>query len=238
MNALEISGLTKRFGRRTAVDGLTLSVEAGDSLALLGMNGAGKTTLLRLLAGLIGADAGSVRVMGFPAGSAQARSALGLAPQESAVSENLTVRENLELMAAVCGADARAVDAQLYALSLREMENRRAKHLSGGWRRRLSLAMALVGTPRVLLLDEPTLGLDVPSRRELWSLVRALRGQTTLLLATNDMAEAEALARRSAILVQGRLAALGTPEELMSKAAADCFEDAFLHLAEREAVHP
>lgn len=236
MNALEIRNLTRRFGDRVAVDGLSLDVEKGGSLALLGMNGAGKTTTLRVLAGLIPADSGSVRVMGHPAGSGGARAALGLAPQETAVAENLTVRENLELMASIYGLDGRAVEAQLDALSLREAEKRRAGKLSGGWQRRLSIAMALIGNPDVLVLDEPTLGLDVIARRELWTLVRRLRGQTTLLLTTNDMAEAETLAGRVAILVRGKMMALGTPDELKRLAQTDSFEEAFVRLAaEREA---
>lgn len=231
MNALEIRSLTRRFGSRVAVDQLTLDVPKGSSLALLGMNGAGKTTTLRVLAGLIPADEGEVRVMGHPAGSAGARAALGLAPQETAVAANLTVRENLELMARIYGLDSRAVEAQLDALSLREVEKRRARKLSGGWQRRLSIAMALIGNPDVLLLDEPTLGLDVLARRELWQLVRQLRGRTTLLLTTNDMVEAETLAERVAILASGRLMALGTPEALKSLAGTDSFEEAFVRLA-------
>ena len=231
MNALEIRNLTRRFGSRTAVDALTLDVPVGESLALLGMNGAGKTTTLRVLAGLIPADAGEVRIMGHPAGTAGARAALGLAPQETAVAANLTVRENLEMMASIYGLDRRAVEAQLDALSLREVEKRRARKLSGGWQRRLSISMAMIGNPQVLVLDEPTLGLDVLARRELWQLVRSLRGRTTLLLTTNDMAEAEALAERVAILAAGRLMALDTPEKLKMLVQADSFEEAFVRLA-------
>ena len=232
MNALEIRNLTKRFGDRAAVDNLSLEVPEGGALALLGLNGAGKTTTLKLAAGLLPADSGEVFVMGHPAGSPEARAALGLSPQESAVAENLTVWENLELMAGVRGMDKdharRAAESALGELELQEV---RSQRLSGGWKRRLSIAMALLGNPAVLALDEPTLGLDVLARRELCGRIRALRGRAALILTTNDLGEAEQLADRIAVLSHGRLAALGTTEELMARAGAASFEDAFVRLA-------
>ncbi len=235
MNALEIRNLTKRFGDRAAVDNLSLEVPEGGALALLGLNGAGKTTTLKLAAGLLPADSGEVFVMGHPAGSPEARAALGLSPQESAVAENLTVWENLELMAGVRGMDKdharRAAESALGELGLQEVHSQRAKRLSGGWKRRLSIAMALLGNPAVLALDEPTLGLDVLARRELCGRIRALRGRAALILTTNDLGEAEQLADRIAVLSHGRLAALGTTEELMARAGAASFEDAFVRLA-------
>lgn len=235
MNAVEILNLTRRFGGRTAVDGLTLAVAEGETLALLGVNGAGKTTAIRALCGLIPADSGEIRVMGHPAGSEPARACVGLSPQETAVAENLTVRENLELMGRLCGMSAvgagRAARAQIESLSLAEVENRRAGKLSGGFQRRLSIAMALVGRPKVLVLDEPTLGLDVLARRELWSVIRGLRGRTAILLTTHYLEEAEHLADRIAILAHGRLRALGTPGALMVQAGTSTFEEAFVALA-------
>lgn len=238
MNAVEITSLTKSFGSRTAVDHLNLSVRQGEILSLLGVNGAGKTTTLRILCGLIPADSGSVSVFGHPAGSAKAKSRLGLSPQETAVAENLTARENLELTARIHGmtksAARRAAEAMIDRLSLSEIADRRAKKLSGGWQRRLSIAMALIPGPAVLILDEPTLGLDVLARRELWDVVRSLRGKTTVLLTTHYLEEAEALSDRIAVMANGRLRALGTPEELKSLARAESFEDAFIVLAGKE----
>lgn len=238
MNAVEITGLTKSYGSRAAVDHLNLSVRQGEIFSLLGVNGAGKTTTLRILCGLIPCDAGSATVFGHPAGSPQAKSLLGLSPQETAVAENLTARENLELTARIHGmskADApRAANAMIDRLSLAEIADHRAKKLSGGWQRRLSIAMALISEPAVLILDEPTLGLDVLARRELWDVVRALRGKTTVLLTTHYLEEAEALSDRIAVMADGRLRALGTAEELKSIARTETFEDAFIALAGKE----
>lgn len=240
MSAVEITNLTKSFGSRTAVDRLTLSVKKGEIFSLLGMNGAGKTTTLRILCGLIPFDSGSVSVFGHPAGSAEAKSLLGLSPQETAVAENLTARENLELTARIHGMsklDARrAADEMIDRLSLGEIADRRAKKLSGGWQRRLSIAMALIPDPAVLILDEPTLGLDVLARRELWNVVRALRGRTTVLLTTHYLEEAEALSDRIAVMASGSLRALGTPGELMALSDTNNFEDAFIALAGKEGM--
>lgn len=237
MNAVEILQLTKRFGERTAVNNLTLTIQKGEAFALLGVNGAGKTTTLRMLCGLISPDSGSASVMGHSAGSAQAKAALGFSPQETAVAENLTARENLELMARIHGmskAEARrAADTQIEELSLDEIADRRAGKLSGGWQRRLSIAMALISHPSVLILDEPTLGLDVLARRELWNSVRSLRGKTTLLLTTHYLEEAEYLSDRIAIMAHGKLRALGTAEELKAISKTNTFEDAFVALAGR-----
>ena len=238
MNAIEIRSLTKRFGDRIAVNDLNLAVRKGEVLSLLGVNGAGKTTTIRVLSGLIPADAGDVRVMNHPAGSGEAKSAIGISPQETAVAANLTARENLELMARIHGmnpAEARrAAEEQIAALSLSEIADRRAKKLSGGWQRRLSIAMAMISRPEVLILDEPTLGLDVLARRELWTLIRSLHGKTTLLLTTHYLEEAEALSDRIAVMAEGKLRALGAPEELKKLTGAATFEDAFVALCGKE----
>lgn len=238
MNAIEIRNLTKRFGDRIAVNDLNLSVRKGEALSLLGVNGAGKTTTIRVLSGLIPADAGDVRVMNHPAGSGEAKSSIGISPQETAVAANLTARENLELMARIHGmnpAEARsAAEEQISALSLSEIADRRAKKLSGGWQRRLSIAMAMISRPEVLILDEPTLGLDVLARRELWTLIRSLHGKTTLLLTTHYLEEAEALSDRIAVMAEGKLRALGTPEELKKLTGTATFEDAFVALCGKE----
>ena len=235
MNAIEIRNLTHRFGDVTAVDGLSLSVRRGESLALLGVNGAGKTTAIRLISGLLPVQSGEIAVMSHPAGSASAKATIGLSPQETAVAGNLTVRENLEMIARIHGfspAEARrAAGEQIAALSLTENADRRAKKLSGGWQRRLSIAMALITRPDVLILDEPTLGLDVLARRELWEVIRSLHGRTTLLLTTHYLEEAEALSDRIAVMAGGRLRALDTAENLKKQTGTDTFEDAFIALA-------
>ena len=240
MTAVEILYLTKRFGNRTAVNDLSLTVQKGEVLSLLGVNGAGKTTTLRVLCGLIRAEVGTATVLGHPAGSPEAKALLGLSPQETAVAENLTARENLELMARIHGlskAEARrAAEAQIRETSLDEIADRRAGKLSGGWQRRLSIAMALISKPEVLILDEPTLGLDVLARRELWEAVRSLRGRTTILLTTHYLEEAEALSDRIAVMANGSLRALGTAEELKTLSKTETFEDAFVALAGKEAA--
>lgn len=234
MNAIETHELTRAFGDLTAVDRLNLAVGEGELFALLGVNGAGKTTAIRILSGLLPADSGKALVMGHPAGSAAAKAAIGLSPQETAVAENLTAMENLELIARIHGmsrADARrAADRQIQQLSLGEIASRRAGKLSGGWQRRLSIAMALISDPQVLILDEPTLGLDVLARRELWSLIESLHGKTTLLLTTHYLEEAERLADRIAVMKSGALMAVGTAAELTARTNAATFEDAFVAL--------
>ncbi|MGM9618680.1 MAG: ABC transporter ATP-binding protein [Oscillospiraceae bacterium] len=237
MNAIEIRELTKRYGDKTAVDRLSLTVERGELMALLGVNGAGKTTTIRMLSCLTAPEEGDALLLGRsirrePQG---VKALLGVSPQETAIAPNLTVRENLELMAGVHGMPAarrRDKAAELLErFSLTPVAKRKSRTLSGGWQRRLSIAMALVGEPEVLFLDEPTLGLDVLARRELWDLIRELSGRVTILLTTHYMEEAEALAHRVAILGEGRLRALGTAEELMRRSGAGSMEDAFLHFA-------
>lgn len=238
MNAVEITRLTKSFGRRMAVDHLSLSVRKGEIFSLLGMNGAGKTTTLRILCGLLPADSGSAVILNHPAGSPEAKALLGLSPQETAAAENLTVRENLEFTARIHGMDKtnsrRAAEAMIERMSLSEAADRRVKKLSGGWQRRLSVAMALIPKPEVLILDEPTLGLDVLARRELWQIVESLRGKTTVVLTTHYLEEAEALSDRIAVMADGRIHALGTAAELKAKAGVESFEDAFIFFSGKE----
>lgn len=240
MRAIEIEGLTKRYGERLAVDGLELSVEQGELFALLGINGAGKSTTIRMLAGITAPDGGDARLMGYSIRS-QLREAKGitsLSPQESAVAGKLSVRENLAFMAGIYGMSRRAAQDRaeelMLELGLKQLENQRAGRLSGGWQRRLSVAMALVARPEILFLDEPTLGLDVLARRELWQAVKALRGRTTIVLTTHYMEEAEALSDRIGIMQKGRLRQAGTAWELMNMAGKESLEEAFVTLAAEE----
>ena len=237
MEAIRIEGLSKRFAEQVAVDSLSLSVEKGELLALLGLNGAGKTTTVRMLAGLLAPDEGDAVLEGMSIlkRTQDVKRVIGVSPQESATAPNLTVYENLELIARLHGLRDKALQDRIAelerAFSLGEVRNRKSKHLSGGWKRRLSIAMALVNDPKILFLDEPTLGLDVLARRELWRLIENLRGRVTVVLTTHYMEEAEALADRVAIMKDGRLFAHGSVEQLKQETQTDSLEAAFIKLA-------
>lgn len=237
MDAIVTRDLTRCFGQRMAVDHVNLAVRDGEFYALLGVNGAGKTTLIRMLCCLCAPSAGSAQVLGHDIvqQQPQVKAQIALSPQETAVAGNLTVRENLELMAGVYGmgraAQKEKAQQMLARLRLEQVALQRAKTLSGGWMRRLSIAMALISEPRLLFLDEPTLGLDVLARRELWQVIRSLRGHTALVLTTHYLEEAEALADRIGIMAYGRLKVQGTARELMDITGTDSFENAFIALA-------
>lgn len=240
MNAIEIKDLRKTYGAVTAVDYLTLSVGEGELFALLGVNGAGKTTTIRMLTGLAAPTGGDALLCGSSiVREPEAVKALSAcSPQETAVAPNLTVRENLELMAGIYGVaqPKRAAETMIAEMNLGEVAARRARTLSGGWQRRLSIAMALITGPRVLFLDEPTLGLDVLARRELWQHIRALKGKMTIVLTTHYMEEAESLSDRIGVMAHGKLIAVGTAAELMERTGKTTFEDAFVAIAGGEGV--
>ena len=242
MNAIETQALTKRYGSRTAVDRLDLTVRQGELFALLGVNGAGKTTTIKMLCGLSAPSGGDALLLGRSVVRAPqaVKRIIGVSPQETAVARNLTVRENLELVAGVFGAaraDARRrADELMEAFGLGTCAAQRAKTLSGGMQRRLSIAMALISAPQILFLDEPTLGLDVLARRELWKHIEALRGTVTVILTTHYLEEAEALSDRMAVMAAGRLRAVGTANELKRLTGTDRFEDAFIRLATEENI--
>ena len=233
-DAVICSGLTKRYRETAALDNLSISVRQGERFALLGVNGAGKSTLVKILSGLIRPTEGSAAICGRDICSERqaAKSVVGVSPQETAVAENLTVEENLLFFCRIYGVkDGAARTARLIeSFRMEEVKNRRAKKLSGGYQRRLSIALALVHRPEVIFLDEPTLGLDVLARRALWEQIRALEN-TTVVLTTHYMEEAEALADRVGILSCGKLMAVGTPQELTERTGARKFEDAFVALA-------
>lgn len=238
MTAINIKGLTKRFGAYTAVDGLTLAIEDGELFSLLGVNGAGKTTTIRMLTGLLPPDGGDAELLGSSILSEPGamKPWVAVSPQESAIAPNLTVEENLRLMAGIYSMEKdcarEKIPEIMAAFGLDEYAKKRAKMLSGGWQRRLSIAMALVTDPRILFLDEPTLGLDVLARRELWAIVKGLKGKVTVVLTTHYMEEAEALSDRIGIMAKGKLRAVGTPAELIARTGADNFEDAFVRIAQ------
>ena len=240
MNAIQIVDLTKQYKEVTAVDGLNLTVGEGELFSLLGVNGAGKTTTIKMLCCLTRPTSGEAFLCGesILQSPERVKEIIGVSPQETAVAANLTVRENLELMGGVHGFPKEKTAAKIQELSqqlkLSEVLSRRAGKLSGGWQRRLSIAMALIARPEILFLDEPTLGLDVLARAELWDVVRQLKGRITVILTTHYLEEAEALSDRVGIMKDGRLLALGTPEELKRQAGCDRFEDAFIAMV-REA---
>lgn len=242
MTAIKTDKLTKRFKTRTAVDNLDLAVEKGDFFSLLGQNGAGKTTTIKMLCCLLSPTSGSARLLGddIRQNPASVKAKINLSPQETAVAPNLTVRENLELIARLYGATkAQAAEKARQYMALLKLDDRardKAKTLSGGLARRLSIAMALISEPEILFLDEPTLGLDVRARRELWKLIAGLKDRVNIVLTTHYLEEAEALSDQIAVMHDGRLQAMGTAAQLMEQTQTATFEDAFLALTESEAA--
>jgi len=236
MSAIQTVNLTKRFKDKTAVNMLNLSVEQGELFALLGLNGAGKTTTIKMLTCLSRPTSGDAVLLGDSVVSKPlaVKEKTNVSPQETAVATNLSVKENLELIAGIYGSDKRTAQMKanemLSAFSLTEVAKDKAKILSGGMQRRLSIAMALISNPQILFLDEPTLGLDVLARRELWSAIEKLKGKITIILTTHYMEEAEALSDRIGIMSKGELKAVGTAAELISKTGTRTLEDAFVAL--------
>jgi len=243
MNAITMTGLTKTYGKQTAVKSLGLEIEQGTCFALLGVNGAGKTTTVKMLSCLTKPTSGDAVILGrsILTEPQAVKEIANISPQETAVAPNLTVRENLELISGIYGSEGTAARAKatrmIGELGLSEVERQKAKTLSGGWQRRLSIAMALISEPQVLFLDEPTLGLDVLARRELWSIIEHLRGKVTIILTTHYMEEAEALSDRIGVMARGELKALGTAAELIARTGAKTFEDAFVALATGSEAH-
>ena len=236
MKAIETKNLTKRYQNITALEGLDLAVEQGEMLALLGVNGAGKTTAIKLLSCLATPSEGEAWLCGHSilTASDKVKHVIGVSPQETAVAKKLSVRENLQFMAEINGAKkqevAQRVENMIERMGLEKVAAQRAGTLSGGWQRRLSIAMALIGEPKILFLDEPTLGLDVLARHELWEQIRALKGNTTVILTTHYLEEAESLCDRIALLAGGKLMTGGTANELKALAGKENFEDAFVAL--------
>ena len=236
MQAIETIALTKRYGKLTALDGLDLQVRQGELFSLLGVNGAGKTTAIKLLTCLSKPTSGDARVGGHSITKEQDRvkALIGVSPQETAVAPNLTVEENLALICGIHGFSkeqtARRIGELSAQFSLDSVLKRKAGKLSGGWQRRVSIAMALISEPLILFLDEPTLGLDVLARHELWDIIQALKGQVTIILTTHYMEEAQALSDRIGILKDGHLLAVGTAAELMDRAGTGDFETAFVSI--------
>ena len=240
MEAIQTSRLVKRYKTITAVDNLDLEIRRGELFSLLGVNGAGKTTAIKILSGLTRPTAGDALGGGYSIVKEPERvkALIGVSPQETAVAPNLSVAENLELICGIHGFSREKTAAKVRELTrefdLDSVLRRKAGKLSGGWQRRVSIAMALISEPQILFLDEPTLGLDVLARHDLWNAIRSLKGRVTVILPPHYLEEAEALSDRIGIMKDGRLLAVGTARELKEKAGAADFEAAFVAIAKEE----
>ena len=237
MPAIKTNGLVKRYGPVTAVDHLDLEIREGELFSLLGVNGAGKTTTIKMLTCLTRPSDGDALVGGrsILKEPSRVKQLIGVSPQETAIASNLTVRENLEFICGIYGFSKEKTAAKIQELtavfSLEDILSRKAAKLSGGWQRRVSIAMALIGEPQILFLDEPTLGLDVLVRNDLWDVIRSLKGRTTVVLTTHYMEEAESLSDRIGIMKDGSLLAVGTVEELKQRTGAKDLSSAFVSIA-------
>jgi ABC-2 type transport system ATP-binding protein len=235
-NAIEIRKLTKDYKDIRAVDNLDLEIHEGELFALLGVNGAGKTTTIKMLCCITQPTSGDALLNGKSiASEADAvKKIIAVSPQETAVAPNLSVEENLNLMCGVHGFDRqraeKRTDEMIEEFKLDRIRKKKASKLSGGWQRRLSIAMALISEPQILFLDEPTLGLDVIARSELWDSIRELKGKMTIILTTHYMEEAEELSDRIGVMKDGHILAVGTAAELKKQTGEEKFENAFIKL--------
>ena len=234
MSAIKTIGLTKRYKDILAVDNLSLCVEKGELFSLLGVNGAGKTTTIKMLSCLTEPSDGEAYLLGksIVKDTREVKSVIAVSPQETAIAHGLSARENLELICGVYGFKKDKSEQKIKELTellgIESILNRKAGKLSGGWQRRLSIAMALISEPQILFLDEPTLGLDVIARSDLWDIIRSLKGRVTMVLTTHYMEEAEALSDRIAIMKDGRLLMCDTPDGIKNKTGEDSVEKAFI----------
>ena len=235
MYSIETKKLTKKFKDKIAVNEIDLNIKQGELFALLGVNGAGKTTTIKMLSGLILPTSGEIIIenMNMKKDIFKIKEILNVSPQETAIAPNLTVKENLEFMAGVYQIKdkEKKIDELIKQFKLDDVLNKKAKTLSGGWQRKVSIAISLINDPKILFLDEPTLGLDVIARKELWKIINSLKGKITIILTTHYMEEAESLSDRIGIMANGKLIDIGTSQELIKKTKAKNFEDAFVSIA-------
>ena len=235
MLAIETKNLTKKYKEKTAVNEINLKINQGELFALLGTNGAGKTTTIKMLSTLILPTDGEIKINGLDIikDRQKIKEILNVSPQETAIAPNLSVKENLEFMAGVYQISNKKekINELIEMFKLDEVLNQKAKTLSGGWQRKVSIAISLINEPKILFLDEPTLGLDVIARKELWAIIEKLKGKITIILTTHYMEEAESLSDRIGIMAKGRLVDIGTSQELIEKTNAKNFEDAFVRIA-------
>lgn len=235
MFSIETKKLTKRFKDKIAVNNVELNINEGELFALLGTNGAGKTTTIKMLSTLILPTDGEIKINGLDIikDRQKIKEILNVSPQETAIAPYLSVKENLEFMAGVYQIPNKEekINELVKMFKLEEVLKQKAKTLSGGWQRKVSIAIALINEPKILFLDEPTLGLDVIARKELWNVIEKLKGKITIILTTHYMEEAESLSDRIGIMAKGNLVDVGTAEELIKRAGTKNFEDAFVKIA-------
>ena len=233
---IKINNLTKKYKEKLAVDNLNLEIKTGELFSLLGTNGAGKTTTIKMISTLILPTSGTININGLDIikDREKIKRIINISPQETAIAPNLTVLENLYFMAGIYEIKKakEKINELIKLFNLEEVLNQKAKTLSGGYQRKLSIAISLINDPEILFLDEPTLGLDVISRRELWHIIENLKGKITIILTTHYMEEAEILSDRIGIMNKGKLIELGTSKELIKKTNAKNFEDAFIKIVE------
>ena len=235
MNIITIDNVCKNYKSKKALDNVSLSIKQGELFGLLGVNGAGKTTLIKILCGLTRKTSGTITINNFNLDKEidKIKEIIDISPQETSVANNLTVKENLEFFANIYNInDAKTINEIIDIFNLNEVLNQRAKTLSGGYKRRLSIAIALISKPKILFLDEPTLGLDVFARRELWNIIKKLQKNITIILTSHYLEEIENLCDRVAILSNGKLLKTGTIEEIKQMTNTQNFEDAFIKLVE------
>ena len=237
MFAIETTNLTKKFKDKTVVENLNLQIKQGELFSLLGTNGAGKTTTIKMLTTLLSSTDGQILINGLDIknDAQKIKNIINMSPQETAIAPNLTVEENLEFMAGVYQIKNKKekIDSLIKTFKLDEVLKQKAKTLSGGWQRKVSIAISLINDPQILFLDEPTLGLDVIARKDLWDVINSLKGKITIILTTHYMEEAESLSDRIGIMLKGKLIAIGTAKELMEKTNTQKFEDAFVEIVQR-----
>ena len=236
--AIVVTGLSRQYPDKTAVDNISFSVDKGSIFSLLGVNGAGKTTTIKMLCGLTRPTGGEAYVLSHNIHTEldEVKKLVNISPQDTSVASRLTVRENLEFIAGIYGAGRKKqrekADEMIQYFHLQEVADRRAKVLSGGWQRKLSIARALITEPQIIFLDEPTLGLDVLARRELWEVIRRMKEKITIILTTHYMEEAESLSDKVAVMVDGQIKAMGNVKELKEQTGADNLEEAFVRIAQ------
>ena len=235
MNIVSISGVSKSYKKVKALDNVSLDIEQGALFGLLGVNGAGKTTLIKILCGLTKKSSGKISVDGFDLDQDvdKIKEIVDVSPQETSIANNLTIKENLDFFAGVYNkSTAEDIEQIINTFSLKEVLNQRAKTLSGGYKRRLSIAIALISKPKLLFLDEPTLGLDVFARRELWNIINKLKNKVSIVLTSHYLEEIENLCDKVAVLSKGKLLTVGTIDQIKQNTNAQTFEDAFVKLVE------
>ncbi len=234
MYAIETFNLTKQYKNKVAVNKLNLKVEVNEIYTLLGVNGAGKTTTIKMLSTLIKPTSGSASVLGFDLNNdlQKIKNLINVSPQETAIALNLTVLENLEFMAGVYKIKNKKIkiNSLVEMFNLHDVLNQKTKTLSGGWQRKLSIALSLINEPKIIFLDEPTLGLDVLSRKELWTIINELKKTTTIILTTHYMEEAEKLSDHIGIIKDGEIIKYGTVHQILESTNKTNVEDAFTYI--------